>query len=55
MNPLNYGTQPVCKKLHDAGIVLETDFCRDLFVNPERTCQLAVDWWRTVTKEKKGE
>jgi hypothetical protein len=31
MNPNNYGTQPACQRLHDVGIVLETDFywCRD--------------------------
>ena len=25
MNPNNYGTRPACKRLHDAGIVVETD------------------------------
>ena len=26
MNPLNYGSLEACKRLHDAGIVVETDF-----------------------------
>jgi hypothetical protein len=30
MNPLNYATQPACKRLHDAGIVVETDFYYDV-------------------------
>lgn len=26
MNPLNYGSKEACQRLHDAGIVLETEF-----------------------------
>lgn len=27
MNPLNYGSLEACQKLHDAGIVVETEHC----------------------------
>jgi hypothetical protein len=34
MNPNNYASLEMSRKLVEAGIVLETDFCRDLGTNP---------------------
>jgi hypothetical protein len=41
MNPNNYGTLEACKRLIDAGIVLETDFFWATY--PERTLQSLKD------------
>jgi hypothetical protein len=35
-NPKHYGTLPACQALAKAGIVMETDCCRDLAVNPDK-------------------
>lgn len=36
MNPLNYASLEASKRLVDAGIVLETEFCRDMACNPNK-------------------
>jgi hypothetical protein len=44
MNPNNYATLEAAQRLLDAGIVLETDFCSDLWGDPNKI----IPWYSGV-------
>jgi hypothetical protein len=55
MNPNNYGTQPACQRLLDAGIVLETDAWWILgFDGKYSLVHCATDVMRAVVKDRPG-